>query len=129
MALFAAFTPSLAPDIHAAIAADAPKPTMPEFKKKWWHRSDRLDVRPVIWSMENRPEEWERYGSVSAISVQHKPSNHVFNIYGRMHTTCGCSQLLFQWGQTKRLGKAVTAFIRRQTVITQHQFRNHFLGQ
>lgn len=128
MALFAAFTPSLAPDIHAAIAADAPKPTMPTFKWKWWYSSDRLDARSVIWSLENRPEEWEM-PSYSSISVQHKPSAHRFSIYGGMSADCGCSQLRFQWGQRKRLGKAVTAFIRRQNTITQHQFQNHFLGQ
>lgn len=127
MTLFGAFMPSLAPDIQAAVGADAPKPTMPIFKRKWWYLADRLDARPVIWSLENKPEDWEAPAFTG--SVRHKPSDHFYTSSGTMFANCDCSHYGFQWGQQRRLARAVMAFIRRQTAITQHQFQNHFLGQ
>jgi len=31
----------------------------PVFKWRWWYSDDRLDIRPVLWSLRNHPEEWE----------------------------------------------------------------------
>lgn len=129
MTLFGAFVPSLASDIQAAVGVAAPKPIMPTFKRKWWYRADRLDARPVIWSLENCPEDWERHQHMRSW-VRHKPSDHCYSSDGSMLAgNCDCSRYGFQWRQQKQLGKAVAAFIERQAAITQHQFQNHFLGQ
>ncbi len=128
MALFGAFmSATFAPDIQHAVEAEKPKPVMPEFKPKWWYRSDRLDARPTIWSLENRPEEWRVV--FQSDSVRHEPSDHYYTTYGTMFSMCTCSRYQLQRGQQARLAKAVKAFIARQAAITQHQYQNHFLGK
>src|SRR5690348_2170400 len=32
---------------------------LPIFKRRWWHSKNKLDARPMIWSLYNHPEEWE----------------------------------------------------------------------
>lgn len=31
----------------------------PTFKERWWHSKSRIDIRPVVWSIRNRPDDWE----------------------------------------------------------------------
>lgn len=47
------------------------KPATPVFGPRWHSRS-RLDIRPVLWSLRNRPEEWQQ-GEYTLI---HAPSKH-----------------------------------------------------
>lgn len=64
---FLAFLPAA---VAAAInnVAVKPKP-LPTFKPRWWYNPRRLDARPVIWSLYNRPEEW----TVSNYDGHHRP--------------------------------------------------------
>ena len=53
-------------------------PALPSFNPRWWYRSDRLDARPVIWSLKNRPEDWEQ-GEYPWL-IRHHPTGHVFSM-------------------------------------------------
>jgi hypothetical protein len=84
--------------LPAAIAAAMRKPEVakassrPSFKPRFWYHRNRLDARPVIWSMDNHPEEWEAYSIWSNGKdrvtgrrnwyqlgyMLHIPSNHKF---------------------------------------------------
>lgn len=93
---------------------------LPTFKARWWHRADRLDARPVIWSLRNRPEEWTWVlfadGTNSGRRIVHVPSAHQFwvatrGFYRLERANCGCNDAggrfqLFQQGAFHR------AFIR-----------------
>ncbi len=130
MALLGFMSATFAPDIQHAVEAEKPKATMPEFKRKWWYRRDCLDARATIWSLENRPEEWEANPLYWPGYVRHVPSDHIYSQHGNLIAhECGCSGYPFQRGQQARLAKAVRAFIARQTAITQHQYQSHFLGK
>lgn len=69
------------------------KPELPTFKRRWWFKRDRLDARPVIWSLYNRPDDWEQ---TSQYRLTHKPSRHVFwvgngyGFYGLYEANCSC---------------------------------------
>lgn len=49
-------------------------PAMPVFKPRWWRSKTRLDIRPVLWSLRNRPEEWRQ----DEYTIVHMPSRHEF---------------------------------------------------
>jgi hypothetical protein len=49
-------------------------PTMPVFEPRWWRSKTRLDIRPVLWSLRNRPEEWTQ----TEYTIMHVPSQHEF---------------------------------------------------
>src|SRR5258708_16177680 len=56
-------------------------PRLPTFEPRWWYRADRLDARPVIWSLKNRPEEWTvNYGGRPHYYLKHHPTNHTFSL-------------------------------------------------
>ena len=74
------------------------QPPLPTFKPRWWYDPNRLDARPVIWSLENRPEEWECHRPGIFLHVRHKPSGHDF-VADTVDTglvddsRCGCRSL------------------------------------
>lgn len=67
---------------------------LPLFKPRRNQR--RLDLRPVAWSLRNRPDEWEWLGS-SNYRIVHKPSAHQFwvangiTFYDLYHADCSCT--------------------------------------
>lgn len=81
--------------LPAAIAAvvrkpdTAEPPKLPTFEPRWWHKPGRLDARPVMWSLRNRPDEWEPADRPPVWLLRHKPSGHVFHIgaYRSAHLT------------------------------------------
>ena len=111
---------------HNAITArvDAPAPQPPVFKRRWWYSDHKHDGRPVLWSIENRPQDWEALDHQlapiqpntdrDAYYFRHKPSKHVFRVfpYGRGFslddsTRCGCSHSSdFQWFHAGALRRA-----------------------
>lgn len=101
------------------------KPALPVFKRRWWFRDDRLDARPVIWSLENRPEEWEVDRRSRPLTITHLPSKHEFWVgMGGYHlwrapnldgTSCGCLGLTHS-GETR--------FQRFQQVAFRRAYRN-----
>lgn len=85
-----AFVPATAA-ATAVKAESKPKAELPVFGPRW-HSFSRLDIRPVLWSLKNHPEEWveDRY------VIRHKPSNHEFWIanglfFHRLYDSHGCS--------------------------------------
>lgn len=79
--------------LAAAQSPPAEQPSVPVFPKRWWHSRKRLDIRPVLWSLRNRPGEW----SVGEYRLLHVPSKHEFWIangrgsYRLYHADCSCS--------------------------------------
>jgi hypothetical protein len=63
---------------------DQKKP--PEFTRRWWYSSRRLDARPLAWSLVNRPHEW---AWSSQNLIVHMPSTHIYWI--------GTNQKAFQY--------------------------------
>lgn len=70
-------------------------PRLPTFKPRWWYSDQRFDARPVVWSLRNRPEEWEAVDSSFSSGpgwspvtgrypdgLRHKPSGHIFRYFG-----------------------------------------------
>lgn len=112
-------------------------PELPTFKPRWWYRNDRLDARPVIWSLKNRPEEWEPADRRPHWMLKHKPSGHVFRIaFGPARlvapTDCGCLQNSvgrFQRFQSWRLKWAAAEWISKNETppVDHEQFANHFI--
>ncbi len=66
-------------ELPAEIAAPS-VPNLPKFQSRWWHKPNRLDARPVIWSLYNHPEEWEPGDSRPYYFIKHTPSGHVFRM-------------------------------------------------
>lgn len=71
--------------------------TPPQFGPQPWHSRGYLDARPVIWSLRNRPEQWERrnvtgYDDNYCI-MYHKPSRHSFyeTGWGLQSASCSCT--------------------------------------
>ena len=83
LSFVAAMPGLLAPKAEPAI------PVMPEFKNP---PKDRLDVRPVCWSMRNHPQDWQ----FTEFTLRHRPSGHDFWIasgfsYYRLYEArCSC---------------------------------------
>ena len=44
----------MAPALKQEVKVDPPV-----FKWRWWYSDKCLDIRPVLWSLRNHPEEWE----------------------------------------------------------------------
>lgn len=124
------------------------KDDLPVFKKRWWHRADRLDARPVIWSLDNRPDDWGRadYGPGGTLRpawiLRHKPSNHVFwfAVVVRLEiedNSCSCTSTRgrFQPFQNRAIKRAYRRWHARniqpeidaQNEATVRQFYNHFI--
>lgn len=85
------------------------KPAVPQWSPKWWYDLKKLDGRPIIWSLKNRPDDWSIDSGNCVLT--HKPSDHQFWVYmGQFylwHTPgCGCQRgtdTYFQRGQHFRL--------------------------
>lgn len=113
------------------------KPALPVFKRRWWHRSDRLDARPVLWSLRNRPEEWRP----SYLTVLHVPSGHEFwctwPCNGLYRAGCSCDtrgeENHFQVFQSFWFRLAAQRFVRayreaeRPASERAAQFASHFI--
>lgn len=138
------FTVSAPPTATAIPAQIVAKPVMPEFRPKWYFSDSKVDARPMLWSLENCPEDWEPIGyhnpkpaNWSAVyGLRHKPSNHT--LYGikylpTLRADCGCNGREFQpfqvgkvrlacrrWLDSNGFGPEAEAEARRQ------QFRAHF---
>jgi hypothetical protein len=100
------------------------RPALPTFPPRSWHRPDRLDARPVIWSLDNHPEEWEPADERPYWLLLHKPSGHVFRIAGglaRLTAPDECSCLrasggyfqLFQGVRIKASGASLDSTARQ----------------
>ncbi len=64
----------------------------PDISKPPWHSRNRLDIRPVLWSLRNRPQEWRR----GNYTLDHIPSGHRFWIangffHYSLYEANGCS--------------------------------------
>lgn len=115
MDLFA-FVPFMA--ATAAKSHDSIKPSEPPtFEPKWYFEKYRLDARPVMWSLKNRPDDWE-YAFGDSRYLKHKPSGHVFSLafdaVGLFDSNrCGCGTAIkgqFQMFQTGKFRKAARAW-------------------
>lgn len=149
-----AITPKHEPEVKAVVPASA----KPEFPVKWWHRWHRrsraLDVRPIIWALENTPaSNWE-YHPMSYLV--HSPSKHTFAISPRPfrwmlseRSRCSCSGRSgwkFSFVQSWTLNRAVKRWAaqnywpqemarrkefaaqrERERVLMRAQFTNHFV--
>lgn len=111
----------------ALAVKEAPK-NPPKFKPRWYFSHNRLDARPVIWSLENHPEEWQV--DVPGLSILHKPSKHTFWIGesgpARLFPTeCSChtTSRLFQPLQEGAFRRAYTSWVSRGI---RAQFASHF---
>lgn len=68
---------------------------LPVFKRRWWFKDNRLDARPVAWSLVNRPQDW-RYTDPEERVLEHIPSKHQFWVgssrgnYHLWSARCGC---------------------------------------
>lgn len=89
MLAFLATVPAIKPE-----ATEVEAPALPSFTPRWWYRSDRLDARPVAWSLRNRPQDWR--WRTENITLEHVPSRHVFWVgngpmfYGLHEADCSC---------------------------------------
>lgn len=116
-----------------AVPYIAERPSLPDFKPRWWYRSDRLDARPVIWSLYNHPEEWE--WQHVGYRINHKPSSHMFWVangrgYYRLDSVgvpCGCLSAggYFQMFQQIAFHKAFTWWSTR--AMDSERFADHFI--
>ncbi len=126
-----------------ALEAQTKTETLPTFKPRWWHRAGRLDIRPVIWSLRNHPEEWR---SDHRYTITHVPSQHEFwiangwgfySLYhsgGRGGDECSCERWggHFQRFQQGSFGRAYRRWRRWAATSPEHravasQFAAHFI--
>jgi hypothetical protein len=99
-----AFAPPAAATVTPLKEALVEQPTMPTFSP--W-RGKTLDVRPAIWSLRNRPEEWaysERgtdvhgKGYITERHIEHTKSRHHFSLgfgpfgWAGLIARCSCSE-------------------------------------
>jgi hypothetical protein len=108
---------------------------LPVFKPRWWFRKDRLDARPVVWSLLNRPDDWIWSSSAHCVIV-HKPSLHEFWVgngresYRLYRADCGCSSEggHFQHFQQGIFHRAFLSWQERQTPrLNAEHFAAHFV--
>lgn len=117
-------------------ATTADVAALPYFKPR--RDQSRLDLRPVAWSLRNRPEEWRP--SSPGITIEHVPSGHVFWVgngiaYYDLHSAdrCSCTSVIsrpllrdrlrFHFAYREWLGQQEAA---RMANINR-QFATHFL--
>lgn len=132
-------------------------PAKPDFAPRWWYRADRLDARPVIWSIKNRPEEWQAINSYDGCEVKrradfwafgymlHVPSQHKFYIRSgemarlssapgmELDGDCGCftaSRGRLQPFHSLMLKSAAQGWFRQkfpEPVLDHSHFQSHFI--
>jgi hypothetical protein len=118
-------------------ALNKPKETTPPvFKKLPGFTDDRLDARPVIWSLQHRPEEWSwvrqdphPMGKARGY-LRHNPSEHIFvavgessQLYSADNCSCHHTSRAFQDGQAVAFDAAVQAW---EAERGRQQFAGHF---
>lgn len=120
--------------ITATKTTEAPR--LPTFASRWWFKSNRLDARPVAWSLRTRPQDWE--WEHEDYTIRHKPSQHIFWIanglgYYRLYdANCSCTSRSdngrFQHFQQMVFHRAFKCWRQQQhpAVDTQH-FASHFV--
>lgn len=129
-------------DINAVKVEDPPKkePQRPTFKARWWHRHNRIDVRPVIWSLINKPQDWKLsrpYYYWRGHIITHVTTRHDFRVGKtpfscRMDDTtrCECQRQSnggrFQPFQKLAFWMAAKSFISKHEKVDQNHFANHF---
>jgi hypothetical protein len=107
-------------------AKDTKSPPM--FGRRW-HSFSRLDIRPVLWSLRNRPEEWEQ----NEFTIVHKPSKHEFWIangfwfYSLYRADCSCTKAA--GGKFSYIQKVQFSFARRAVAALERARRNAELAQ
>lgn len=111
---------------------------LPQFKPR--RNQSRLDFRPVIWSLRNRPDEWE-WGH-GHYCIVHKPSRHeiwvssgleYYNLYNA--GGCSCTRLSTRtkpsWWDRRRFHSAFKAWRRSHgqtdSAAINRQFAAHFI--
>lgn len=112
----------------------------PTFGRRW-HSWSRIDIRPVLWSLRNRPEEWHQDG----YTLVHKPSKHGFwtgngfwfyGLYDSNNCSCtsrpshGRFSLIqkFQFGLARRtVARLERTRANAELVGINSQFAEHFL--
>lgn len=100
----------------------------PVFGRRW-HSFSRLDIRPVLWSLRNRPEEWEQ----SEYRLTHTPSQHTFWIgngfwfYSLHDANCSCTQV--SGGKFSFIQKIQFSFARRRVSEIQRSLRSAQLAK
>jgi len=111
---------------------------LPEFKPRWWYKADRLDARPVIWSLDNHPEEWRvtHEGNYN-LTITHIPSNHQFWSclamgYRLYRADCSCSSSSsrkWQRFQFWTVGRAIRQWVRNERAKENiaENFHSHFV--
>lgn len=107
---------------------------LPCFKSRWWYRRDKLDARPVAWSLRNRPQDWE--WQTTRLKLRHIPSKHVFwtGVGGCFlyDANCGCSHTRgrFQRFQSMFVMKPAVRAWQRLQIASRYQpehFASHFI--
>lgn len=117
-------------------------PVMPDWSSLRQSKKARLDIRPVVWSLLNKPEDW-KWG-YNNYTIYHVKSNHQFwvtsgpyRLYGADH--CSCQQVAdgtgFSIAQRYKFGVAFRAWKRwerTQRVVPRveainKEFRQHFV--
>jgi len=118
----------------AALAAPAKIDEKPTFAPRWWYSKRRLDARPVIWALANRPADfrWQTEG----LTLVHTPSKHVFwtgsHNVGLYDAECSCSTETngrFQRFQVRGFRRAVRAWrLAQNPHYDPAHFAAHFTG-
>lgn len=132
-----AFLPAAVAAVLSTTTEKAEPPALPTFKPRWWHNRNRLDARPVMWSLRNRPDDWEWRNEPH--TLRHKPSKHIFWVangpgFYHLYETDGCSCLSssnrgkFQRFQQIKFWHAFRCWRRHQPPpVDQQQFAAHFV--
>ena len=128
---------------NALSVAEQQEPGLPIFKRRRWFKDNRLDARPVAWSLRNRPEDWE-YPADSRRRLIHKPSKHEFwvskwnvdgyGFYRLLEANCSCMSRSergkFQPFQQGLFGRAYKHWRRqydKSNGVDAEQFAAHFV--
>lgn len=118
--------------VTSKVSGGAPK--LPSFKPRFWYNPEKLDARPVAWSLRNKPEEWEWRNP--GYTIRHKPSGHVFwvaNGFGHYYlynANCRCSTATnckFQRFQQAVFHRAFRQWRVGQTKGVHEHFADHFI--
>jgi|SRR5581483_4133358 len=119
---------------------DVQTSTAPVFGRRW-HSWSHLDIRPVLWSLRNRPNDWEQ----TEFTLRHKQSNHEFWIangfwFYALYSTDSCSCQRVRGGSFSLIQKIQFSFARRtvaridrarrsaELATINRQFTEHFVG-
>lgn len=102
----------------SAPALEAKSAPLPTFVRRPWYNPHRVDARPVIWSLRNRPEDWKyTWATHRNLTLTHKPSGHKLWASGVMgykidSDSCSCTGRAWQFLQFFAMGRAVRAWKR-----------------